>query len=295
VADRILAEMLQPYQTGAREVRLSPSIGLALSATGYEQPEEPLRDAETALHRARVLGGSHCEVFDADVLRSERSAQELERELDMALQREEFVLRYQPVVSLTSNRVVGFEALVRWRHPKLGVVSPLDFIPLAERTGLIVPLSQWIFEKACLQLRTWQTSVPEADGVWMSVNLSAVHLREAAFVEHVEGALQRAGADAHSLTLELTEGVAMENPVAVTTALMRLRALGVRISLDDFGTGYSSLAYLRQLPVDALKIDQSFIRRLSNDKNTTAIVTSILSMARELGLSVIAEGVETEA
>jgi diguanylate cyclase (GGDEF)-like protein len=295
VAEHLLSEMLTPYQAGAREIRLSPSIGLTLSATRYEQPEEPLRDAETALHRARVLGGSHCELFDATALRSEQSETVLERELEMALQREQFMLLYQPVVSLPSNRVAGFEALVRWRHPQLGVISPLDFIPLAERTGLIVPLSEWILEQACRQLQAWQADRPGASDIWMSVNLSAVQLRDAAFVERVEGALGRAGTDAHQLTLELTEGVAMDNPVAVTTLLMRLRALGVRISLDDFGTGYSSLAYLRQFPVDALKIDQSFIRRLGTDRNTTTIVTGIVAMARELGLSVIAEGVETAA
>jgi diguanylate cyclase (GGDEF)-like protein len=294
VAEHLLSEMMTPYQVGAREIRLSPSIGLTLSATRYEQPEEPLRDAETALHRARVLGGSHCELFDATVLRSEQSETVLERELEMALQREEFVLLYQPVVSLSATRVAGFEALVRWRHPQLGVIPPLDFIPLAERTGLIVPLSEWILEQACRQLRAWQADRPESSDLWMSVNLSAVQLRDAGFVERVEGALRRAGTDAHHLTLELTEGVAMDNPVAVTTLLMRLRALGVRISLDDFGTGYSSLAYLRQFPVDALKIDQSFIRRLGTDRNTTTIVTGIVAMARELGLSVIAEGVETE-
>jgi diguanylate cyclase (GGDEF)-like protein len=293
VAEHILSEVRKPYQSGTREIRVSPSIGLTLSATRYEHPEEPLRDAETALHRARVLGGSHCELFDATVLKSEESETALERELELALQREEFALLYQPVISLASNRVAGFEALVRWRHPQLGVVSPLDFIPLAERTGLIVPLSEWILEHACRQLQAWQDHRPESADIWVSVNLSAVQLRDAAFVERIEAVLTRGGFDARRLTVELTEGVAMENPVAVTTALMRLRALGVRISLDDFGTGYSSLAYLRQFPVDALKIDQSFVRRLGTDKNTTAIVTSIVAMARELGLSVIAEGVET--
>ena len=294
IADRILAEMLNPLQINGRDVRLSPAIGIALSASGYTEPEEPLRDAEIALHRARVLGGSHSELFDANLLHSEQSALQLERELETALQRGEFVLLYQPVVSLASNTVIGFEALVRWQHPTLGRISPLDFIPLAERTGLIVPMSRWILETACEQLRAWQAVIPEAQSIWMSVNLSAVQLREAAFVEDIQAALQRTGADPSHLTLELTEGVAMENPVAVTTVLMRLRAMGVRISLDDFGTGYSSLAYLRQFPVDGLKIDQSFIRRLGNDKNTTAIVTGILSMAKELGLSVVAEGVEHE-
>jgi diguanylate cyclase (GGDEF)-like protein len=295
VAERILAEMLAPFSVGSQDLQLAPSIGIALSATRYTTPDEALRDAETALHRARMLGGSHCAVFDADALKAEESELQLEGELELALQRGEFELVYQPIVSLVSNAVVGFEALVRWRHSELGVISPLDFIPIAERTGMIVPLGQWILQEACLQLKVWQARVPGARNVWMSVNLSGTQLRDEKLAEQVEEALGNADLEARSLVLELTEGVAMDDPVAVTTLLMRLRAMGVRISIDDFGTGYSSLAYLRQFPVDALKIDQSFVRSIANDKDTAAIVTSIVAMARELGLSVVAEGVEKEA
>jgi diguanylate cyclase (GGDEF)-like protein len=295
VAERILAEMLAPFSVGSQEVQLAPSIGIALSATRYTTPDEAMRDAETALHRARMLGGSHCAVFDADALKAEESALHLEGELELALQRGEFELVYQPIVSLVSNAVVGFEALVRWRHSELGVISPLDFIPIAERTGMIVPLGQWILQEACLQLKVWQAGVPAARDVWMSVNLSGAQLGDGTLAEQVEQALRNADLEARSLVLELTEGVAMDNPVAVTTLLMRLRAMGVRISIDDFGTGYSSLAYLRQFPVDSLKIDQSFVRSIANDKDTAAIVTSIVAMAKELGLSVVAEGVEKEA
>ena len=295
VGDRILAELLNPLTVGGREARLTPTIGIALSATGYASADEALRDAQTALHRARVLGGSHCELFDADVLKSEQSALQLEGDLETALQRGEFHLVYQPIVSLASNEVVGFEALVRWQHPVLGTISPLDFIPLAERSGLIVPLGQWIVQEACLQLKAWQTSVPTARDLWVSVNLSGVQLRDPKIADQIEEAIQRADVEPRGLVLELTEGVAMDNPIAVTTLLMRLRALGVRISIDDFGTGYSSLAYLRQFPVDALKIDQSFVRGIANDKDTAAIVTSIVAMAKELGLYVVAEGVEKDA
>ena len=295
VADHLLAALLNPFSLSGREVRLSPSIGIAVSATGYTHADHPLRDAETALHRARVLGGAHYEVFDADVLKSERSARQLEDDLEVALQRGEFELVYQPIVSLASSNVVGFEALVRWRHETRGVISPLDFIPMAERTGLIVPLGEWIVHEACRQLRDWQTSIPTAGDLWVSVNVSGVELRDSGLAEHIAEALHRSELPASRLVLELTEGVAMDNPVAVTTVLMRLRAMGVRISIDDFGTGYSSLAYLRQFPVDGLKLDQSFVRGLANSKDTVAIVTSIVSMAKELGLHVVAEGVETHA
>jgi diguanylate cyclase (GGDEF)-like protein len=295
VADGILALMLTPFAITGREIRLSPAIGIALSATGYSAAEDALRDAETAMHRARVLGGSHCEVFDSEVLKSAQSALQLESELELALQRNELELFYQPIVSIASHRIVGFEALVRWRHSVLGLISPLDFIPVAERTGLIVPLGQWILQEACAQLRTWQTNLPLSDDLWVSVNLSAVQLKEPDIGEQVEDALRRSDLQPRSLVLELTEGAAMEDPVAVTTLLMRLRATGVRVSIDDFGTGYSSLAYLRQFPIDALKIDQSFVRGIANDKDTAAIVAGIVAMAKELGLSVVAEGVENEA
>jgi EAL domain-containing protein (putative c-di-GMP-specific phosphodiesterase class I)/GGDEF domain-containing protein len=294
VSDRILTRMLEPFPVRAREVRLSPAIGIALSASGYTHPDDALRDAETALHRARVLGGSHCELFDAEVLESRQTATQIQAELETALQRGEFELVYQPVVSLTANAGIGFEALVRWRHPTLGMVSPLDFIPIAERTGAIVPLGAWILQQACRQLKTWQTGIPAAQGLWVSVNVSGVQLRESDLVEQVEEALQQSGLEARHLVLELTENVAMDRPAAATTLLMRLRAMGIRISIDDFGTGYSSLAYLRQFPVDTLKIDRSFVRRIAHDKDTAAIVSGIMAMATELGLQVVAEGVETD-
>jgi diguanylate cyclase (GGDEF)-like protein len=292
VADRILAEMLNPLTVSGRDVRLAPSIGVALSASTYSDASDALRDAETALHRARVLGGSHCEVFDADVLRARQADHDLERDFEPALQRREFELHYQPVVSIASSLLLGFESLVRWRHPERGMIQPLDFIPLAERTGFIVPLGHWILQDACARLGAWQAAAPHARDLWMSVNLSAVQLRHPGLVEQIDETLRRSNVPARSLVLELTEGVAMDDPGAVTTALMRLRALGVRISIDDFGTGYSSLAYLRQFPVDALKIDRSFVRGIAVDKDTAAIVASTISMAQQLGLHVVAEGVE---
>jgi diguanylate cyclase (GGDEF)-like protein len=293
-ADQILAEMLQPFTQGGQQTRLTPAIGIVVSATGYAHADPALRDAEAALHRAQMLGGSHCALFDADALKSEEADQQLEGDFELALQRREFELLFEPIISLASNQIVGFEALVRWQHPTLGTVRPDDFITIAERTGFIVPLGEWILREACLRLASWQAGLPIRKDLWIAVNISGLQLHHPAFVEHIEAALGDAGLPPTSLVLELTEGMALDNPAAVTTLLMRLRAMGVRISIDDFGTGYSSLAYLRQFPVDTLKIDRSFIRGMEIDKDREAIVGSMIAMAQQLGLHVVAEGIENE-
>jgi diguanylate cyclase (GGDEF)-like protein/PAS domain S-box-containing protein len=293
-ADRLLKEMLAPFTVNGREVFLSASIGVAVSATGYTQPEEILRDAETALHRARILGGSHCEVFDTAILQSQQAELQLEGDLKDALERREFRLLYQPIVSLASNQIIGFEALVRWHHPILGVISPADFIPIAERTELIIPVGEWILREACIRLKAWRDNPSFPPDLWMSVNLSGVQLKDPTLVQRVSAALSDAGLQPRSLVLELTESMAMENPVAVKSLLMELRSTGVRISIDDFGTGYSSLAHLRQFPVDALKLDRSFVRGIESRQDGTAIVGTLTDMALQLGLHVVAEGIENE-
>jgi diguanylate cyclase (GGDEF)-like protein/PAS domain S-box-containing protein len=292
--DRILNELLNPFTIGGREIRLSASIGIALSATGYTNADEVLHDAETALHRARVLGGSHCEVFDTGILKSEQAELQLEGDLEGGLQRREFELFYQPIVSLASNEVLGFESLVRWRHPVLGMIAPVDFIPIAERTGFIVPLGTWILHEACLQLAEWHRSLQLANDVWVSVNISSAQWSNPTLVDHIEQALHDSGLEPRRLVLELTEGIAIANPTAVTTLLMQLRSIGVRISVDDFGTGYSSLAYLRQFPIDTLKIDRSFVRGMVTNKDTAEIVAGVMNLSRQLGLHVVAEGIEHE-
>ena len=293
-ADRILHELLHPFTIGGREVRLSASIGIALSASGYTSAQEVVNDAETALHRARVLGGSHCEVFDTAIMTSEQTELQLEGDLEGALERREFELFYQPIVSLASNEVLGFESLVRWRHPVLGLIPPLDFIPIAERTGFVVPLGAWILHDACRQLAEWRRALPLASDLSVSVNVSSVQWSDPALVDHIQQALHESGLEPGRLVLELTEGIAIANPTAVTTMLMQLRAVGVRISVDDFGTGYSSLAYLRQFPVDTLKIDRSFVRGMVSNTDTAEIVAGIMNLSNQLGLRVVAEGVEHE-
>jgi EAL domain-containing protein (putative c-di-GMP-specific phosphodiesterase class I) len=273
---------------------VSASIGIAVSVTGYTSAEGVLSDAETALHRARVLGGSRSEVYDTAVLRSEQTAVRLESEMQGALERQEFAVVYQPVVSLESYRIVGFEALVRWHHPMVGLIAPSDFIPAAERTGFIVPLGAWVLRQACTQLNAWRESIPAAADLWMSVNLSTVQLKRPTLVDEIGALLGECHVDPQAVVLELTEGMACENPAAVKTALMQLRALGIRISIDDFGTGYSSLSYLRQLPVDTLKIDRSFVLGMRTHDESAAIIGTVTRMARQLGLHVVAEGIERE-
>ena len=293
-AERILGELLNPIPLGGREVRLSASIGVAVSATGYTTADRMMQDAEVAQHRARMLGGSHCELFDTAILKSEQSELQLENDFEAALQRRDFILMFQPIVSLESNAIVGFEALVRWHHPVFGVIPPDDFIPLAERTGFIIPLGNWILGEACRRLAHWDADTPQSRHVSVSVNIASAQVNDPSLADQVGAALRESGLEPRRVVLELTEGIAMANPTATTTLLMRLRALGVRISLDDFGTGYSSLAYLRQFPADTLKIDRSFVRGMVTNRDTAEIVAGVMNMAQQLGLHVVAEGIEYE-
>jgi len=294
VADRVLAEMLAPFVEGGREVFLPASIGIAVSATGYARAEDVLRDADTALYRAKSLGRGRREIFDTAVLRSAQAALQMEADFKQALERGEFLLFYQPVVSLETNEISGFEALVRWQHPVRGMILPVEFIPIAEKTGFIVPLGNWILREACAQLGAWQQSLPVSKDLWVSVNLSSPQFNHAALVEQVRQAVRDAGLPAHGLVLELTESVAMENPAAVKSLLMQLRVMGVRVGLDDFGTGQSSLAYLHQFPADLLKLDRSFVRDMGTRADMRDIVSAVTALARQLGLHVIAEGIEDD-
>jgi diguanylate cyclase (GGDEF)-like protein len=292
-ADRVLGEILSSFMVGGDEVFLTASIGIAVSATGYTRAEAVMRDADTALHRARLLGRARCEVFDTAILRSAQTEVQLDADFVDALARGEFVLLFQPVVALATHRVAGFEALVRWQHPSRGLISPAEFIPIAEKTGFIVPLGQWTLREACLQLKAWQVSLPAAENTWVSVNLSTPQFNHPSLVDDISEALRDAGLPAHCLVLELTEGVAMENPAAAKGLLMRLRVMGAKVALDDFGTGQSSLAYLHQFPADKLKLDRSFICDMESRTDVRDIVAAVTTLAHQLGLEVIAEGVET--
>ena len=292
VAERLIKEISAPFELDGRDVFLAASCGIALSVTGYHRAEEVLRDADTALHRAKSLGKSRCEVFDTAILESAQTRLQLEADLRGALDRQEFSVFYQPIVSLASGEIAGFEALVRWQHPVRGMISPLDFIPIAERTGLIVPLGRWILHEACRQLKAWQENLHIPKDLWVSVNISSLQFVRPSLVEQIRDVLRDLQLAPNCLMLELTEGVLMENPEAASGLLMELRVMGVRVGLDDFGTGYSSLTYLRQFPVDYLKIDHSFVRSMETSQDVLGIVRTISGLAHQLGLRVIAEGIE---
>jgi diguanylate cyclase (GGDEF)-like protein/PAS domain S-box-containing protein len=292
VAERLLKVILAPFAFGGHELSLSASIGIALSATGYRKPDEALRDANTALHRAKSLGKSRCEIFDTAIVESAQTRQQLEKDLHGALNRHEFLVFYQPILSLTTNQIAGCEALVRWEHPSRGMLLPGEFLPVAEKTGFIVSLNGWVLREACRQLKAWQRNPRIPKGLWVSVNLSGSQFMQPSLVKEIREILLEAGADASGLVLELTEGIVMESPEAARSVMMQLRVMGTRIALDDFGTGYSSLAHLRRFPLDFLKIDYSFVRSIENTSDALEIIRAIKSMAQQLGLRVIAEGIE---
>jgi diguanylate cyclase (GGDEF)-like protein/PAS domain S-box-containing protein len=293
VADRILAELLAPFTLRGRNTFVSASIGIAVSATGYERADDVVRDAETAVHRARMLGKARWEVFDTAVFQAARTELQLEADFAGSLERQEFRVVYQPVVLLESRAVVGFEALVRWEHPILGTIAPNDFIPLAEKSGFIVPLGQAILRDACAQMAAWHR-LPGATDLWVSVNLSPAQLVPP-LVDEIGAAIAETGIAPRALVVELTEGAAIENRDTVRSLLMRLRTLGVRVSIDDFGTGHSALASLRHFPLDHLKVDRSFVRGIEDSHDMAAILASVTALARQLGLKVVVEGIENDA
>ncbi len=293
VADRIHSALLPPFTLDGHEVVTGASVGIAINAAGYDQPEHILRDADTALYRAKTAGRGRTEIFDRDMHSQVLKRLQLETNLRRAIERQEFLIYYQPIVSLESGHLAGFESLIRWNHPDRGIVSPVEFIPVAEDTGLIVTIGQWLLRTACSQLRLWQTHIQDAGSLYVSVNLSSKQFLQPDLVEQIDATLRETGLDTQSLRLEITETVLMEHAEIIDKILERLKARGLQLYLDDFGTGYSSLSYLHRFAVDALKIDQSFVRRMSSINKDLAIVRTIMTLARSLGIKTVAEGVET--
>ncbi len=294
VAERVQRELMQPIHLGGHEVFTSASIGIALSTLTYVKAEDLLRDADTAMYRAKAEGKGRYEVFDTLMHARALSLLQLENDLRRAIERQEFTLHYQPIINLETNELAGFEALVRWQHPERGIISPGEFIPLAEETELIIPIGELLLGEACRQMREWQERSPSAANLTMSVNLSGKQLRQADLVDQVKQTLKTTGLEPTSLRLEITESVVMENAEMATAMLRQLRSLDVNLSIDDFGTGYSSLSYLHRFPVNVLKIDRSFVSRMSDGNENAEIVRTILTLAHNLGMEVVAEGVETE-
>jgi diguanylate cyclase (GGDEF)-like protein/PAS domain S-box-containing protein len=293
VAERIHKALAEPFTVGGTDVFISASLGIALSSSGYAQPEEMLRDADIAMYRAKSKGRSRHEVFDVDMHRRAVHLLQLETDLRRAVERNECRLYYQPIVDLESCQLTGFEALLRWQHPRRGLVMPDVFIPLAEETGLITPLGLWSMREACRQMKEWQTRFPHQPPLTMNVNVSARQLSQPDLVERVQEIMADTGIAPASLAVEMTESALMQDARAGATILNRLHDLGLRIHIDDFGTGYSSLSYLQSFPVDTLKVDRSFVSRMTQERGQSEIVRAVVALAQNLGMGVTAEGVET--
>ncbi|HYE75585.1 MAG TPA: EAL domain-containing protein [Blastocatellia bacterium] len=292
-AERLQEKLSAPFIIQDREIFASASIGIALSQIPYERAEDFLRGADTAMDRAKTRGRGSFEVFDTEMHTRVAAQLQLETDLRRAITRKEFRLCYQPIINLNSRQVVGFEVLLRWPHPEQGLIPPTRFIPIAEETGLILPISQWVLREACQQMRQWQIQIPSQQSLTISVNLSGKQFSQPDLIDYIKQVLAETGLDASCLKLEITETALIDNPEAAIVMLSQLKDLGIHISLDDFGTGYSSLSYLHRFPIDTIKVDRSFISRINRPKDSE-IVRTIVALAENLGLDVVAEGVETD-
>jgi len=294
LAQALLSSLARPFRLESSPISISGCGGIALCTSPKTIAAELLGDARVAMFNARQGGRNHCEVFDPQLRQRAHARLAMAVDLYQALEKNQMAAFYQSKVNLRSGAVVGFEALLRWRHPQYGMVQPSAFIPIAENTGLILPLGNWILRQAGAQLKTWQAKFPGAPPLSMNVNVSVKQLKGFQIVDAVERVLDETGIPAECLHLEITESALIPEIDSVREVLVRLRALNIRLHLDDFGTGYSSLSCLRTLPFDSLKIDRSFVQRLESDPESRAIVETILTLARSLHMTVVAEGVETE-
>lgn len=293
VAEQILAALAQPFPLARHEVFINASIGITLYQPEYEQPEHLLRDADTAMYRAKALGRGQYQVFDPIMHTRALQLLHLETDLRRAIQQQEFVVHYQPIVALHNHQLTGFEALVRWQHPQHGLLSPAIFIPIAEETGLIAQIGDWVLREACQQLCRWQQGSSLNRDLSISVNLSARQVAQLDLVEQIDQILADTQVNPQALKLEITESVIMENPQFASVMFQELRERQIQLSIDDFGTGYSSLSYLHSFPLNILKIDRSFVQRMTGSSEGVGLVPLIINIAHSLGLTVVAEGIET--
>ncbi len=293
VAESIYQTLTFPFHIEGYELFTTASIGIALSSHGYDKPEDILRDADLTMYSAKEQGKARYEVFDYSL--RDRALQRLELETDLrrALERGEFEVYYQPITSLSLGTLSGFEALARWNHPTKGSIKPVDFIPVCEETGLIVPLGNWLLKEACKAARSWQLKYAEHPAIKMSVNLSAQQFREPQLIKEVENILAETGLEGKFLKLEITESVLIDNLETVSEIILHLREQEIQFSIDDFGTGYSSLSYLHRFPVDTIKIDRSFVSQMQANGDNSAIVKAIVTLAHMLNMDIVAEGIET--
>ena len=294
VANWILQELTSPFVISGREMYISASFGIVLGTSQYTNAEDVVRDADIAMYHAKSKGKSRVELFYPAMRDRIMQRLEIETELRHALDNHELALQYQIIASLLTGQIVGFEALVRWHHPTRGLLPPKEFIPFAEETGLVIPLDRYVLREACRQLHQWQTATPALLPLSVSVNVSGVHVSQSDLYEFVKSTLDEIGLRPENLKLEITESVLMENLETTERSLRQLQELGVQIQIDDFGIGYSSLGYLSNFPIDALKIDHSFVHQMSEENNNIKIIQAILMLSHRMGVGVIAEGVETE-
>ena len=293
VARRIVEALREPISVSGFRVSVNTSIGIALSGANTGDPEEMLREADTAMYRAKEQGPGRYEVFDPAMQARAQQRLQLEAELGRAVERGEFVLHYQPIVSLRDGSMVGFEALLRWQHPEKGLRFPSAFLPLAEETDQIVPIDRWVLGEVCRQAKRWEDDHPPDSLRKMNVNLSARQLKGGGLARTIEKTLTQVALEVHALGLDITEGFLLKASEDEARTLEDLKKMGIRLDLDDFGTGYSSLSYLKDFPVDGVKLDESFVKGLGEDAADTALVRKIVEICHTLGLEVLAEGIET--
>ncbi|PZV06005.1 MAG: diguanylate cyclase [Leptolyngbya sp.] len=296
LADSLNHEIGLPFDLYEKSLFLASSIGISLNQPGQKHcPEDMLRDAHTAMFRAKSQGKSHYEVFAIGMYQEKLVRMQLEADLRHALERQELCLNYQPIISLDTGKIVGFEALVRWHNPQKGFISPGEFIPVAEETGLIVPIGYWIFKTACEQIALWQAQFPAATPLMMSINLSPGQFAQPNLVEQISEILNTTAIQPETIKLEITESMVAENVEAAIGVLLLLKGLGIKLGMDDFGTGYSSLSYLSRFPLDTLKIDRSFVNAMHQVSSDLEVVRTIINLGHNLGMDIIAEGVEHQA
>jgi predicted signal transduction protein with EAL and GGDEF domain len=295
LAERLMEALARPFSVADTEITTSASIGITFSALGYRASDEVLRDADTAMYKAKAAGKARYALFDASLHTEVAERLRLEGELRRAIDEGQLSIEYQPMFELGNRRLRGFEALARWKHPSDGDINPSAFIPIAEETGLIVRLSDFMLHCACRQLREWQRLDPSLADLTINVNISGNDIAHRAFVARVSRALIESGLKPAHLTLELTENILAEQIESARPLLDELRELGVGLAIDDFGTGYSSLSHLSALPIDTLKIDRSFVHRLRSGSKDAAVVQAVVVLGSSLGKSVVAEGIETES
>ena len=293
VAERIEEALSFPINIAGAEVTTSASMGIVTSTMAHDQPEQILRSADMAMYRAKAAGRARYELFDRAMHTDALARLQLETDLRRAVERGEFRLHYQPVVSLRTGRITGFEALVRWQHPERGLVQPADFIPVAEETGLILPMGRWVLSEACRQVREWNNAYPRTEPLRIGVNLSARQFSQSGLVDQLTQCLESTGASPTSLRLEITEAAIIDRGRYAVAVLMQIRELGVQVYLDDFGTAYSSLSYLHGLPVDGIKIDRAFVSDLDTNEDNLRLVKTLLTLSEIVGIRAEAEGISS--